>query len=103
MLKITDNYEKDIQERCTTATSTFSSLTKCLCSTPNASEVKLRVYLFAVRAIMMYGSEMVETETKPVRRLLGCVWPRVCQNEDLYEEIDVVYLRKAHGSYQHSY
>ncbi|KAK6740819.1 hypothetical protein RB195_008961 [Necator americanus] len=61
---------------------------------------------------MMYGSEtwaapstVMErldcTERKLLRRLLGYFWPRVCHNEDLYAEIDVVYQRMTRGRYQH--
>ncbi|KAK6756944.1 hypothetical protein RB195_015021 [Necator americanus] len=38
-------------------TSALNSITKCLWSTPITNEVKLRVYLSAIRPIMMYGSE----------------------------------------------
>ncbi|KAK6734672.1 hypothetical protein RB195_018079 [Necator americanus] len=61
---------------------------------------------------MMYGSESWAapsrvmkrldcTERKLLRRLLGYFWPRVCHNEDLYAEIDVVYRRMTRGRYQH--
>ncbi|KAK6744090.1 hypothetical protein RB195_011037 [Necator americanus] len=61
---------------------------------------------------MMYGSEswtvpstVMErlncTERKLLRRLLGYFWPRVCHNEDLYAEIDVVYHRMTRGRHQH--
>ncbi|KAK6734674.1 hypothetical protein RB195_018079 [Necator americanus] len=94
------------------ATSAFNSLTECLWSTPITNEVKLRVYLSAIRPIMMYGSESWAapsrvmkrldcTERKLLRRLLGYFWPRVCHNEDLYAEIDVVYRRMTRGRYQH--
>ncbi|KAK6749093.1 hypothetical protein RB195_001600 [Necator americanus] len=112
MLKNNGSYERDFQQICTKATSAFNSLTKCLWSTPITNEVKLRVYLSAVRLIMMYGSEtwaapstVMErfdcTERKLLRRLLGYFWPRVCQKEDLYAEIDVVYRRMTRGRYQH--
>ncbi|KAK6751863.1 hypothetical protein RB195_003344 [Necator americanus] len=57
MLKNNTSYKKDIQQRCAETTSAINSLTKCLCSTPITNEVDLRVYLFAVYPIMMYGSE----------------------------------------------
>ncbi|KAK6727023.1 hypothetical protein RB195_004992 [Necator americanus] len=41
------------------------------------------------------------TERKLLRRLLGYFWPRVCHNEDLYAEIDVVYRWMTRGRYQH--
>ncbi|KAK6760406.1 hypothetical protein RB195_021757 [Necator americanus] len=41
------------------------------------------------------------TERKLLRRLLGYFWPRVCHNEDLFAEIDVVYRRMTRGRYQH--
>ncbi|KAK6729235.1 hypothetical protein RB195_006340 [Necator americanus] len=61
---------------------------------------------------MMYGSEtwaapstVMErldcTERKLLRRLLGYFWPRVCHNEDLNAEIDVVYRLMTRGRYQH--
>ncbi|KAK6757310.1 hypothetical protein RB195_015250 [Necator americanus] len=100
-LKNNGNYERDIQQRYAKATSAFNSLTECLWSTPITNEVKLRVYLSAIRPIMMYGSEtwaapstVMEkldcTERRLLRWLLGYFWPRVCHNEDLYAEIDVV-------------
>ncbi|KAK6740981.1 hypothetical protein RB195_009058 [Necator americanus] len=87
MLKNNGSYERDVQQRCAKATSAFNSLTKCLCSTSITNEVKLRVYLSAIRPIMMYGSEtwaapstVMErldcTERKLLRRLLGYFWPR---------------------------
>ncbi|KAK6765388.1 hypothetical protein RB195_025347 [Necator americanus] len=39
------------------------------------------------------------TERKLLRRLLGYFWPRVCNNEDLHAEIDVVYRRMTRGRY----
>ncbi|KAK6762628.1 hypothetical protein RB195_023376 [Necator americanus] len=74
--------EKDIQQSCAKTTSAFNSLTKYLWSTPITNEVKVRVYLSAIRFIMMYGSEtwaapskVMEridcTERKLLRRLLG--------------------------------
>ncbi|KAK6742769.1 hypothetical protein RB195_010187 [Necator americanus] len=59
----------------------------------------------------MYGSEtwaakstVMErldcAEQKLLRRLLGYFWPRVCHNEDIYAEIDVVYRRMTGGRYQ---
>ncbi|KAK6764792.1 hypothetical protein RB195_024930 [Necator americanus] len=110
MLK--NNGKKDIQQICTKAISAFNSLTKCLWSTPITNEVKLRVYLSAIRPIMMYGSEtwaapstVMErldcTGRKLLRRLLGYFWPRVCHNEDLNAEIDVIYRRMTRGRHQH--
>ncbi|KAK6764510.1 hypothetical protein RB195_024725 [Necator americanus] len=104
---------------CAKATSAFNSLTKCLWSTPITNEVKLRVYLPAIRPIMMYGSETWAVmdiwrglpstgmerldcpERELLRRLLGYSWPRVCHNEDLYAEINVVYRRMTRGRHQH--
>ncbi|KAK6763989.1 hypothetical protein RB195_024351 [Necator americanus] len=108
MLKNNGSYERDVQQRCAKATSAFYSLTKCLWSTPITNKVKLRVYLSAIRPIMMYGSEtwaapstVMERldcrERKLLRRPLGYFWPRVCHNEDLYAEIDVVYRRMTRG------
>ncbi|KAK6743110.1 hypothetical protein RB195_010404 [Necator americanus] len=82
MLKNNGSYERDVQQRCAKATSVFNSLTKCLWSTPITNEVKLRVYLSAIRPIMMYGSKtwaaastIMErldcTERKQLRRLLS--------------------------------
>ncbi|KAK6734972.1 hypothetical protein RB195_018274 [Necator americanus] len=75
-LKNNGSYERDVQQRCAKTTSAFNSLTKCLWSTPITNEVKLRVYLSAIRPIMM-----------------------VSHNEDLYAEIDVVYRRMTRGRY----
>ncbi|KAK6760685.1 hypothetical protein RB195_021951 [Necator americanus] len=87
-LKNNDCYGRDVQQRCAKATSAFNSLTKCLWSTPITNEVKLLVYLSAIRPIMMYGSEtwpapltVMErfdcTERNLLRRLLGYFWPRI--------------------------
>ncbi|KAK6764798.1 hypothetical protein RB195_024934 [Necator americanus] len=111
-LKNKGSFERDVQQRCAKATSAFNSLTKCLWSTPITNEVKLRVYLSAIRPIMMYGSEtwaapstVMErldcTGRKLLRRLLGYFWPRVCHNEDLNAEIDVIYRRMTRGRHQH--
>ncbi|KAK6761672.1 hypothetical protein RB195_022670 [Necator americanus] len=56
-LKNNSSYERDVQQTCAKVTSAFNSLTKCLWSTPITNEVKLRVYLSAIRPIVMYGSE----------------------------------------------
>ncbi|KAK6737021.1 hypothetical protein RB195_019611 [Necator americanus] len=88
MLTNNGSYERDVQQRCAKATSAFNSLTKCLWSTPITNEVKLRVYLSAIRPIM-------------TDRRLGQHHQRVCHNEDLYAEIDAVYRRMTHGRYQH--
>ncbi|KAK6737832.1 hypothetical protein RB195_020128 [Necator americanus] len=55
-LKNNGSYESDVQQRCAKAISAFQSLTKCLWSTPITNDVKLRVYLSAIRCIM-YRSE----------------------------------------------
>ncbi|KAK6762969.1 hypothetical protein RB195_023613 [Necator americanus] len=86
-LKNNGSYERDVQQRCAKAISAFDSLTKCLWSTSITNEVKLRVYLSAIRPIMMYGSEtwaapstvmerLDREERKLLRRLLGYFWPR---------------------------
>ncbi|KAK6762154.1 hypothetical protein RB195_023027 [Necator americanus] len=83
MLKSKESYEKGIQQRCAKAVSAFNSLTKCLWWTPIINEVKLRVYLFAIRPIMMQGSmtwtapstamaRIDCTERKQIRWLLRC-------------------------------
>ncbi|KAK6753817.1 hypothetical protein RB195_013041 [Necator americanus] len=111
-LKNNGSYERDVQQRCAKATSALNSLMKCLWSTPITNEVKLRVYLSAIRPIMMFGSEtwaapstVMErldcTERKLLKRLLGYFCPKVCHNEDLYAEIDVVHRRMTRGRYQH--
>ncbi|KAK6764643.1 hypothetical protein RB195_024821 [Necator americanus] len=112
MLKNNGSYEKDIQQRCAKSISAFNYLTKCLWSTLITNEVKLRVYLFAIHPIMVYGSESWAapftvldrldcTKRKLLRRLLGYFWHRVCHNEELYAEIGVVYQKITHGRYQH--
>ncbi|KAK6737226.1 hypothetical protein RB195_019737 [Necator americanus] len=68
-LKNSDNYEKDIQQRFAKATSAFNSLTKCLWSTPITNEVKLRIYLHAIRPMMMYGSETWAAPSTMMKRL----------------------------------
>ncbi|KAK6746128.1 hypothetical protein RB195_012316 [Necator americanus] len=76
------------------------------------NEVKLRVYLSAIRPIVTYGSEawaiqstlMEELdcmERKLCRRLVGYFWLRVCHHEYLYAEIDVVWRRITCGRHQH--
>ncbi|KAK6737703.1 hypothetical protein RB195_020046 [Necator americanus] len=112
-LKNNDSYERDVQQRCAKATSAFNSLTKRLWSTPITNEVKLRAIRNSPYHIpMIYGSETWAapstvivrldcTERKLLRRLLGYFWPRVCHNEDLYAEIDVVYWRMTRGRHQH--
>ncbi|KAK6747941.1 hypothetical protein RB195_000883 [Necator americanus] len=92
-LKNNGSYERDVQQRCAKTTSAFNSLTKCLWSSPITNEVKLRVYLYAIRPIMMYGSETfaapstvmvrLDCTERKLLRLLGYFWPRVCHNEDL--------------------
>ncbi|KAK6727513.1 hypothetical protein RB195_005287 [Necator americanus] len=39
-------------------------------------------------------------ERKLLRQLVGYLWPRVCHNEDLHAEIDIVYRRMSGGRYQ---
>ncbi|KAK6727900.1 hypothetical protein RB195_005518 [Necator americanus] len=68
MLKNNGSYERDVQQRCAKATSAFNS-TKCLWSTPITNEVKLRVYLSAIRPIMMYGSETSAAPSTVMERL----------------------------------
>ncbi|KAK6763884.1 hypothetical protein RB195_024280 [Necator americanus] len=41
------------------------------------------------------------TERKLLKWLLGYFWPRVCHNENLYAEIDVVYRRMTRERHQH--
>ncbi|KAK6738276.1 hypothetical protein RB195_020406 [Necator americanus] len=100
-LKNNGSYERDVQQRCAKAISAFTSLTKCLWSTPITNEVKLRVYLSAVRLIMTYGSEtplpstvmerLVCRKRKLLRRLLDNFWPRICHSEDVHAQVDMVY------------
>ncbi|KAK6763782.1 hypothetical protein RB195_024204 [Necator americanus] len=79
---------------------------------PIANEVKLQVYLSAIRPIMIYGSETSAApatvleklncmERKLFRRLLGYFWPLVCHNKELYSEVDMVYRRMTRGKRQH--
>ncbi|KAK6727083.1 hypothetical protein RB195_005030 [Necator americanus] len=81
MLKINRCYEKDIQQRCAKAISAFNSNEMPVVA-PITKELKLRVYLSAIRPTMMYGSEtwaapstVMErlhcTERKLLRRLHG--------------------------------
>ncbi|KAK6745303.1 hypothetical protein RB195_011807 [Necator americanus] len=57
LLKNNKSREKRIQQKCANATSVFNSLTKFTWLTPIINEVKLRVYLSAVRPIMMHRSK----------------------------------------------
>ncbi|KAK6745627.1 hypothetical protein RB195_012005 [Necator americanus] len=79
---------------------------------PITNEVKLRVYLSTTCPIIPYGSETWTTpstvmemldcaERKPLRWLLGYFRTEVCWNEDLYAEIDVLYMPMTHGKCQH--
>ncbi|KAK6739154.1 hypothetical protein RB195_020927 [Necator americanus] len=40
-------------------------------------------------------------ERKLLRLLLGYFWPKMCHNEKLYADIDVVYRWETRGRYQH--
>ncbi|KAK6757522.1 hypothetical protein RB195_015376 [Necator americanus] len=53
MLKSNGSYEKNTQQRWAETIAVFNSLTKYLWSTTITNEVKLRVYLSAIRPIMM--------------------------------------------------
>ncbi|KAK6742026.1 hypothetical protein RB195_009723 [Necator americanus] len=101
VLKNNSSYEKDIQQRCTKAVFTFNFLTKCLWSTPITNEVKLRVYLSAIRPIMMYGSEtwaapstltkrLVYTERKLLRRLLGYFSLRTWNSDEWIDSVQAL-------------
>ncbi|KAK6750579.1 hypothetical protein RB195_002510 [Necator americanus] len=68
-LKSKCSYEKDIQQRCVKATSTFNSLTKCLWSIPITNKVKSGVYLSATRPIMMHGWEVLAAVSTVMERL----------------------------------
>ncbi|KAK6747900.1 hypothetical protein RB195_000856 [Necator americanus] len=98
--------------RCAKATSAFNSLTKCLWSTPITNEVKLRVYLSAIRPFMMYGSEtwaalstVMErldcAKRKLLRRLLGCLWPRNMEKRQM-EQLSQL-IEKDEQSYVQSF
>ncbi|KAK6738243.1 hypothetical protein RB195_020384 [Necator americanus] len=56
MLKNNGSHEKDAPQRCAKTTSAFKSLTKYPWSTPNTYEVKLRVYLSEIHAIIIHGT-----------------------------------------------
>ncbi|KAK6761407.1 hypothetical protein RB195_022463 [Necator americanus] len=99
---------RDIQPRCAKANSAFNSLIKC----PIPNEVKLRVYLSAIRSIMMYRSEtwaapvtVMEKldcmERKLFRRLVDYFWQLVRHNEERDQEVDVVYRLMTRGKRQH--
>ncbi|KAK6749751.1 hypothetical protein RB195_002014 [Necator americanus] len=42
-----------------------------------------------------------QRENKPLRRPVGYFWHRLCHNEDIYAEVDVVYRQMTRGRYQH--
>ncbi|KAK6763497.1 hypothetical protein RB195_023992 [Necator americanus] len=94
------SYERDIQKRCAKANLAFNSWTKCLWSesAPIANEVKLQVYLSAIRPIMY---RVRQEYSKPLQRLLGYSWPLVCHNEELYSEVDMVCRRMTCEKRQH--
>ncbi|KAK6737668.1 hypothetical protein RB195_020028 [Necator americanus] len=68
MLKNKGSHEKDIQQRCAKAVSALKPLTKYLWSNSITNEVMLRVYLSAIRSIMMYGSETSEAPSTVMER-----------------------------------
>ncbi|KAK6729509.1 hypothetical protein RB195_006513 [Necator americanus] len=69
VLKKNSSYERDVQQRCAKVTFSFNSLTKCLWSTTITNEVKLRVYLSAIRPFMMYVSEIWAAPSIVMERL----------------------------------
>ncbi|KAK6735604.1 hypothetical protein RB195_018677 [Necator americanus] len=91
------SHEKDIQHKRTKATCAIRSM-KCLWWTPSPAKWSLS----AIRPIMMCGSEtspalatVMESfdcrERELFTRLLGYFCSKVCEDEDVYVEIDVVY------------
>uniref|UniRef100_A0A914W5X4 Uncharacterized protein n=1 Tax=Plectus sambesii TaxID=2011161 RepID=A0A914W5X4_9BILA len=70
--------------------------------------MKLRVYLTAIRPILLYGSEtwsapfgilsqLNVAERRFLRRMLGYRWPDTCSNEQLYAKVDAVYSKARHS------
>ncbi|KAK6727151.1 hypothetical protein RB195_005074 [Necator americanus] len=92
-LKNNGSYERDVQQRCAKATFAFNSLTKCLRSTPITNEVKLRVYLSAIRPVMLYGSETWAAPSTVMERL-------DCTERKLLRRL-LCYRRMTRGKYQY--
>ena len=102
LLMNSGSYAADLAQRCAKATGAFNALSKCLWSSPISKTVKLRVYLTAIRPILMYGSEtwaappttiskIDVTERKLFRRMLGYFYPDVVHTVDLYREVNDLY------------
>ncbi|KAK6729372.1 hypothetical protein RB195_006432 [Necator americanus] len=72
-LKNNVSYERDVQQKWAKGTSAFNSLTKCLWWTTITNEVKLRVYLSAIRPFMMYGSETWAAPSAVMERNESCL------------------------------
>ncbi|KAK6745723.1 hypothetical protein RB195_012067 [Necator americanus] len=103
MLKNNGSYEKDIQQRCAKATSAIDPYHQRsqAANLPirNSPQHDVRIEDLGSTSTVMerFGC----AERKLLGRLLAYFWPRICCNEDLYAEIDVVYRRMTRGRYQH--
>uniref|UniRef100_A0A914WEJ2 Reverse transcriptase domain-containing protein n=1 Tax=Plectus sambesii TaxID=2011161 RepID=A0A914WEJ2_9BILA len=104
----TGSFEADIKQRVAKATAAFNLLSRCLWSTSIDSSTKLRVYLIAIRPILLYGSEtwsapsgilsqLNVAERRFMRRMLGYRWPDTYSNEQLYAKVDAIYSKIRHS------
>lgn len=102
---------QDVEQRIRKATAAFNSLSKSLWKSPVSNKVKLRVYLTAIRPILLYSSETwplnpaleskIDTvERRFMRRILGYFWPNRRHNYQLYEDVDKIY-RSLHKNKKH--
>jgi exonuclease III len=99
---------RDVTQRCRKAESAFGTLWKCLWSQPISNEMKLRVYLTAIRPIFLYSSETWAMTTSLVskvdalerrflRRILGYFYPDRKHNYELYEDVNKIMRRLSNG------
>ena len=102
----------DISQRISKATAAFNSLSKCLWNSNVADTVKLRVYMTAIRPIMVYASELWSgtdnsvqervdrAERKMLRRLFGHFYPSIPSRAEIYDETNRAYSRLTRGRIQ---
>ena len=100
---------EDIGQRIRKAFVAFNSLNRCLWSANIDSCIKLRVYLVAIRPILLYGAEtwsgtdssllerIDRAERRLLRRLLGYFYPVRPSSEEIYREVDQLQYRLTHG------
>lgn len=94
----------DVSQRCKKAAAAFGTLWKCLWSQPISDEMKIRVYLTAIRPIFLYSSEtwaltttmenkLDALERRFLRRILGYFYPNQRHNYELYNDVDRIVRR----------